>query len=274
MTSKLYLCSFASSNLLITRNRFEFQAKKMNVYDHIYLYDETNLNSKYLNRFSKLFKLRGFGYFSWKPEIILQTLSKINDGDILQYTDMGCHLNYKGINRLKEYVAKTSVSENGLLVFQDKSQLEYQWTKSSVFHFFSVESDDLITKSNQIIATVFFIKKCSESIKIIEHWSSLAYSNFELFEDSNCQVSEIKEFKEHRYDQSVFSLLSKIYGVTKLSSDEVWQQDWKNLANFPIHAKRDKEFMNKFSLKKIAKAYLPYFVINIYLSIMYRILKN
>ena len=38
--------------------------------------------------------VRGFGYWSWKPEIIKQTLSdKWNDGDQLLYLDAGCNLN-------------------------------------------------------------------------------------------------------------------------------------------------------------------------------------
>ena len=264
MTSKLYLCSFASSNLLLTRKRFEYQAKKMNIYDHIFLYDETNLSKIYLNKFSKLFNLRGFGYWSWKPEVILQTLSHMNEGDILQYSDMGCHLNYKGKDRLKEYINKTSVSTNGFLVFQMQSQPEYLWTKSSVFHFFNVENDDLITKSNQIIGTVFFIKKNYESIKIINLWISLIYSNFELFDDSKSHMHELAEFKEHRHDQSVFSVISKINGFSKISADEVWQKDWNKLNQFPIQAKRDKEIMNKYSFKKQIKGFLPYFLINSY----------
>ena len=274
MNPKLYLCSFASSNLLLTRKRFEFQAKKMKLYDHIYLYDETDLSETYLKQFSKLFNLRGFAYWSWKPEVILQTLYKMNDGDILQYTDMGCHLNHKGKNRLNFYFTKTSESENGFLVFQMKSQPEYQWTKSSVFHFFDIESEQSITNSDQIIGTVFFIKKCSESIKVLKYWLNLLYTNFELFDDSESHFHNFDDFKEHRHDQSIFSVLTKINGASKLSADEIWQKDWKMLYDFPIHAKRDKEIMNKNSVNKRIKAYLPYFIINFYLSIINKIFSN
>lgn len=246
----------------------------MNIYDQICLYDESDLSENYLTKFSKYFNLRGFAYWSWKPEVILQTLYKMNDGDILQYTDMGCHLNYKGNNRLKDYLTKTSESENGFLVFQMKSQPEYQWTKSSVFHFFDIRGEESIINSDQVIGTVFFIKKCSKSMKILEYWLNLVYTNFELFDDSDSHFHDFDDFKEHRHDQSVFSVISKINGFSIISADEVWQKDWNKLDLFPIQAKRDKEIMNKDSIKKRIKAYLPYYIINSYLSITNKIFRN
>ena len=86
---------------------------------------------------------------------------------------------------------------------------------------------------------------------------NLFNTNFHLFDDSNSISHNFNGFIEHRYDQNVFSILTKIYGASKISADELWQKDWDILCDFPIHEKRDKEFMHKASIKKQIKAFLP-----------------
>jgi hypothetical protein len=83
MTYKKYLCAFADERLILTLKRFKKQAKRLKFYNGIYLYSENNLEKSFYEHFNDKFKLRGFGYWAWKPQIILQTLEKINDGDIL-----------------------------------------------------------------------------------------------------------------------------------------------------------------------------------------------
>ena len=99
MPEKKYLCGFADKRIKHAYKRFSRQAKQMKVYDGIYLYNEDNLDKDFYTEFEDKFCLRGFGYWVWKPHIILQVLSIINEGDILQYTDIGCHLNKKGRSR-------------------------------------------------------------------------------------------------------------------------------------------------------------------------------
>jgi hypothetical protein len=93
MPGKKYLCGFADKRFKTPHERFLEQAKQLNVYDGIYLHNEDDLDRAFYNHFKDKFKLRGFGYWVCKPQIILQTLSKIDEGDLLQYTDIGCHLN-------------------------------------------------------------------------------------------------------------------------------------------------------------------------------------
>ncbi len=76
------------------------QAKKMEVFDEIIgltekdLQNDENFWLKHNNFIES--NLKGYGYWIWKPYIIMKTLEKMNNNDILLYLDCGCELNYLG----------------------------------------------------------------------------------------------------------------------------------------------------------------------------------
>ena len=116
--SKLYLCSFASPDLNASKIRFIKQSNTMNFYNDVKIYGFKDLSDQKKIQIEKLMKYRKrlFGYASWKPEIILDYLDRIPEDAILQYSDIGCHLNKNGIERLKYYQHITE--EENILGFQ------------------------------------------------------------------------------------------------------------------------------------------------------------
>src|SRR3989338_10956210 len=53
----------------------------------------------------------GYGYWIWKPYIILKTIDDLNADDILIYMDSGCELNHHNIDKLYEYINMVKQSE-------------------------------------------------------------------------------------------------------------------------------------------------------------------
>ena len=112
----LYLCSFASSDLKNSIKRFAKQAKENSLYKEVKIFgwNDLSLNKKkQIEAFIKKNNKRLFGYACWKPEIILNYLNKIPKDSILQYSDIGCHLNKYGLERLKYYL--DFVNKNDIL---------------------------------------------------------------------------------------------------------------------------------------------------------------
>jgi hypothetical protein len=263
----VYFLTFASSNLKRSSKRILAQARKMNVYDHVIGYDEFSLDPGFRAKFKDYlnFSVRGFGYWSWKPQIIRQTLSKMSEGDVLQYTDAGCHLNFSGRWRLLEYLKLTSNTPNGILAFQAKPPekpfhfdqrdlpllTDNMWVKGDLLDYLNVRNEKQICMTPTIGAGIIFIRKCPESVKIIDHWISVFHDDFSLINDENSESLNLPGFVEHRHDQAIFSILCKINNVQTLSAFEYWypkvnsnkRADWKALKNYPIHAKRDKGSM-------------------------------
>ena len=220
----------------------------MNMYDGIYLYNEDSLDKDFYDHFKARFRQCGFGYYVWKPQIILQTLSKLEDGDLLQYTDIGCHLNKGGLNRLMDYFNITNESETGLLSFVMPWYTEKQWTKGDLFDYFSVRDCKEIFPG-QICGGIIFMRKCQKSIELMKRFLKVFYDDFSLVDDSASKSENFPEFKKHRHDQSVWSILAKINNVPCISHSEQYAQNWETLDEYPILAKRDRDWDWKTKVK-------------------------
>lgn len=285
--NKVFL-SFADSRMHRSSTRISRQAKELNLYDQIITTDENSLNAEFTNKFiEKLIPgSRGFGHWCWKPQIILQTLRNMEDGDILQYTDVGCHLNPQGKARLLEYFEMADKSESGILAFQAKPPefpfihdgrplldlSDFKWIKGDLLDYFSVRNYSAITNSPSIGAGIVFIKKCPASIKIIQQWLDVFSTNFSLLDDSPSKSENLPGFIEHRHDQAIFSLLCKLNNIKTISAYEYWypkknssKPDWRALNRFPIHAKRDKDLGPKEKTTQTIKKVIS--KINQYISL-------
>lgn len=75
MSGKKYICGFADKRLQESAHRFKMQAEEMEIYDGIYIYNEEDLDKDFREYFKDKFSFRGFGFWVWKPQIILQTLA-------------------------------------------------------------------------------------------------------------------------------------------------------------------------------------------------------
>ena len=263
-TDNLYLCSFASPDLEKSKKRFLSQANKMGIYKKVKVFglDDLSISKRnQINNFFKNKKKRLFGYGCWKAEIIKKFLKKVPNNSIVQYSDIGCHLNIKGLNRLKEYTSLCS--KKGILTFQYKlpkqkklksiknirfqRYFEYEYTKMDLFKFLIKKNKINIFNSEQIMSGIIFFKNNKFSVNLLSIWEKILKKN-NLIDDSKSCYSNHKKFVEHRHDQSVFSLICKKKGIYSISSAECeWAEKrnkriWQHLKNFPIHARRDKKY--------------------------------
>ena len=260
---KVYLCSFASHDLDLSVKRFVTQAKNMKFYENIKVFRPSDFSDKLKDRIKELFKIGGknryYGFDSWRPEIINKYLKDLPEGSIIHYSDIGNHLNQNGIKRLIEYVAMTkkynmTVFEYGNPApqFQNynykfQKYMEYQYTKSDVLKFFDLTVESEIFNSPQVWGGTFFLKKSNFSSMFLKQWE-LANENTKLLDDTPSIYKNHKEFSGMRGCQSIFSIISKLNNVNRLSATECeWAENdakriWSHLNNYPIHAKRDKRF--------------------------------
>jgi len=258
--TNLYLCSFASPDLKNSVKRLVNQVNAINLYKNFKVFGWNDLSfdkKKQIKIFIKKNNKRLFGYACWKPEIILKYLEEIPENSILQYSDIGCHLNKNGYSRLKEYIQITN--QNNILAFQYKKpdfkidiDLKYQiyfeseYTKGDLFNHFKLNNNSPLKKSEQVWSGTMFFKNNSVSKFFLKKWLEICKSN-NLIDDSPSIEKNSKEFVEHRHDQSVFSILCKLNKVTFLSASECeWAEDkngryWEHLKDYPILAKRDKK---------------------------------
>lgn len=237
---KIYLCAFHNLDLYLSAMRFNRQAESLNIFDDIIIYHEYNLpyDEKFENLLiKKLQPSRGFGYWCWKPFVVLKTLESISNNDILVYVDIGCHFSKENLHMLYKYL--DIVIDKGQLCFE-LTYPEKMWTKSDLFNYFNVLDDKNITDTPQIFATYFFFLKNDINIEVVKKWLQVYYDDFSLADDSASKIENADIFIENRHDQSIFSILSKIYNFYTLS----YYEFNANNKNDVIKASRDKININ------------------------------
>ena len=277
---KINLCSFASPDLKRSASRVIDQAKKINLYKKIKIYSKNDLSSKEKRLLEKLLKqgkTRGYGYWFWKPLIIKKFLLSLKDNEILNYIDVGSHINLNGYERLNYYIKLVKKSKKGVLAFQFYNlkkkkfifpkRYEYMYTKSDLLDYFGVLNKKKVTHSPQYESGCIFLKKNKFTLKLLDEWANVYRNDFSLVDDSKSKLNNLRGFLENRHDQSIFSLICKKYSVKTLSAFEIdWaylgkKRTWEHNKNCPILLKRDlkynllKRFLNrqKKTYKRIIK---------------------
>ncbi len=121
------------------------------------------------------------------------------------------------------------------------SLAEKVWTTTEIFNYFNISTNSQITNSGQFHSTILIMKKNNNLINIIKNYYKILYTNPLLFTDyyNNNQQNY---FIDNRHDQSVFSILRKLYGSIILN-DETWFQPFGNISSlaYPFWGTRRRE---------------------------------
>ncbi|MBQ2379310.1 MAG: hypothetical protein II295_02850, partial [Akkermansia sp.] len=190
--------------------------------------------------------VRGFGYWCWKPYIILKTLEKMPENGVLLYCDAGCHLNPAGLPRLYDYVDELNHNDLGIKAFYTHfgciDVRERRWTKGDVFDYFGCRDQKDITDSLQVAATQVFIRKTAASVQFVREWLAAIEADFSLITDDASRGKNLSGFLEHRHDQSLFSVLFKLRGGNAFPAEETEVANSNNRERYPIWDLRDRGY--------------------------------
>ena len=264
---KIHLATFYSPDLKRSAERFKNQAHEMDTYNYIHIFNPNDLNDDFKDYISSLLKIgkkRGYGHWVWQTYIHQVVLSKMNNGDIYHWCDVGCHFNKKGVKRLKEYIDIVKNNQNGFLFFSYKKpklekkfdnykfpdNFEYEYTKSDLIKFFNLTYEDNIIKTPQVWGGSFFLRKCKISEDLMKEHYEITRNRYDLIDDDESKFIEkpIPKFIAHRHSQSVLSILAKKKNCEFLSAyesewalNENGKRTFDHLEYFPIIAKRDKK---------------------------------
>ena len=184
------------------------QGKSTGYFDETILYTDKDLKNKFVSFWNQHKKFilnnkRGFGYWIWKSFIIKKTMESMNNGDILMYLDCGCEIGGKKASLIPnffEYVKKDKI-------IGTETQIERNWDKMDLIVHLNMENHELLkTPQRQGGAVLYYV--CKDTRKFINLWYNLC-CNYHLIDDSESVIPNKDYFREHRHDQSIFSLLTK-----------------------------------------------------------------
>jgi hypothetical protein len=164
----------------------------------------------------------------------------MGDREVGVYVDAGCTVRPEGAAHFRELCALLD-AEHDIVGFQLPAHPERVWTKAEVFTALHVPPNDPITKSPQLVGGIIVFRKTPSLVALLEQYRTLAMTQPHLFSDELNASAQAPEFRDHRHDQSVFSVLRKQYGRTRFLPDETWAEDWTTIAHTPFHATRRRD---------------------------------
>lgn len=239
-TIKKKFLAFGNEKYLKSRERIIKEAKALNIFDECNLETETVYEEPIMkNIISRIncgsFKnARGGGWWIWKPYIIYKLLKQSNDKDIIFYTDAGTEIINRPDVKIKfielfNLVSKSSRCPTGIATFivsgPPNERYEYMFNMQEVFEHFGVENNKEITDTQQVAATVCIFYKCDKCMEIVEKWINTAIKHPGYLTGDRRVSHQLKGYKErqgfrdHRHDQSIWSILCKLHGVNILTHD-------------------------------------------------------
>jgi len=239
----VHLVSFGApfENFVRAHFRFVENAKSFREFSSINLFSERNIYdfSKEIEPYKNfLSSTRGYGYWMWKYFLLSEIMKNVSEDDLVCYADIGCTFNPQGMLNFEGY--KTIASDFGSLCF-DLGHLERAYTKMDTYlKIFPDTMEHLNT--GQRCATTFFLKNTKENRDIVEEIKEICVEdNHYYITDAPSTEPNHSEFREHRHDQSVFSLISKKYKFYCIPDQTYWAPDWNNSGrDYPIWATRNK----------------------------------
>ena len=161
---------------------------------------------------------RGNGYWLWKPYFIKQALDAVHDGDYVFYSDSGSYF----LRSIDPLIQVGVEGRQDLICFQLHGLIEQEWTKRDAFVLMDCDGP-AYASTMQRLASFSLWRKSAFTVHLINEYLRYAQDERILTDVENrCGLENYPGFKDHRHDQSVFSLLTKKHGLIPHRDPSQW----------------------------------------------------
>ena len=161
---------------------------------------------------------RGYGYWIWKALVLGEMFTRVPEGEFVLYADAGCGISTTPAARatMAKWIADCEAHPTHRLSFQ-MTLLEEVWTKADLFEYLGA-TDNCYTKTGQHSATFQLYKNTPDNRDFVTKWKMIMeIDDFHYVSDEPSRIANPAQFREHRHDQSILSLLFKMHGSKNYS---------------------------------------------------------
>lgn len=208
---KKYLANYAHKTHLHSQINNSQSALSTGGLDEVFSYGYSDLDEEFKEKNKKILEQeRGAGYWLWKPYIIKKSLEKINNDEILFYSDSGISF----IKPIDELIDIMDSSSEKLLLFElEDFHPNKRWTKRDCFVLMNLDSEPFLNQP-QLLASYMVMRKNDFVLSFIDEWLTFA-QDYRIITDSpnECGLDNYGDFYDHRHDQSILSLLGRKYNI-------------------------------------------------------------
>jgi hypothetical protein len=254
---KIFFATFANTTFM-NSNRIAKQAFELNIFDKIFQYTEKDIY-EFIDKHQEFINTHpeGYGYYIWKPKVILDILNKLDNNNILIYCDAGVYLNKNGINRLNEYLEKLNDINIDIITFSANNnyKAKYFIKMDAIMNYYPKFNEECLD-INAVYAGIIIIKKSTKTLNVITDWLNLCENYNFLNTCTSINYNEASYFVGNDKDIGLFNLCLSKYKIsyaiypdeTNIYTDDgsqihhtnidVNNINWSSLDDKPFHNRR------------------------------------
>lgn len=208
---KTVLIFFGSKEYSQSKERLSLSAK--DYFDEVIAYGESDIDPQFYRSNIKIFsERRGWGYWLWKPYLLLKTMDQLDEGDICFYADAT-----SVFTASPEVLFERCRKSDGIVLFENAHYINCNWTKADCFNLTGLNSKYYVY-GKQADAAFQIYRKNQFSMAFLHEYLQHC-SNYNILTDApNISGENHPGFKDHRHDQSVLSLMAIKHGIQLTSS--------------------------------------------------------
>jgi hypothetical protein len=189
---------------------------------------------------------KGLGLWIWKSAILEYQIKQLEENEIVLILDAGCQINStkESESRFKDYIDFCNLNDILLMQIPENAfgiddVSDAAWTKLFVLE--SLDPYSIHRKTNQIQSGIIFAKKSPKSQKIAERWSFYCQeSDYKFIIDPTPTEVQSRNFRQHRWEQSILSLLIKNEEIVPIIDETYFYPKWEEGVSFPIWTMRNR----------------------------------
>jgi|ERR1035437_1703798 hypothetical protein len=177
--------------------------------DEVWVYDDLWLTKQDFYKHNKWLwdhpHKRGFGWYAWKPFIIIDALSRLEDGDIVLFTDADTYP-IADLSPLYDYADK-----EGIMLFEASSEVNRALCKRDCCIVMAQDDDKYRDAKHAVARFMLFKKGLWKPYQLLLEWITYCVNPRANTFDPSILGPERAGFVEHRAEQAILTLLAHKY---------------------------------------------------------------
>lgn len=199
---------------------------------HIIIFNKEDMDEEFQRKYKKTLQCkRGGGYWLWKPYIILETMKKLYNNDIVFYMDSKYYFTQDFTNLYFDYM-KT----HDMMVWKNKPNDKIwhmkNWCKMDVIQKYHIHDLVFTQQAEDCWAGALIFKKSANTLQYLQEWLTMCCV-YEDISDEPSKHPNQKEFREHRHDQSLLSIVIYKYSIPLCYFERKYLQNVRDPFPFP-----------------------------------------
>jgi hypothetical protein len=167
-------------------------------------------------------------------QIIKQELELINENDIIVYLDAGSSINKYANDKFNQYIEMLNNSPYGFLGFTTDGGRNF--ITQELIDYFNKDKfviDNTLLENFNYISGHLIIQKNDHSRLIMNEYEKVLTYDKYLITDKYNKINKklYLTFKDNRHEQSILSLLFKLYGCVQVTDPHYFGDQEKGLNN-------------------------------------------